>query len=185
MARKKWNLERLRSESSYWRSCILITAAHFDLFGWMGKQEKSSRALAAHFGGHAVGWETFLNALCGMGLMRKRGAKFSNSAFSLRHLSGAGATLLLPNYDAWNSWGGLNSILTTGKRPKTQKPFISDRAQAKRLLALWTPCPADCALSDREITPGRLPNSAGCRRRAGKFCRSFLPSLSSSSGNSC
>lgn len=134
MASKRWNLERLRGESSYWRSCILITAAHLDLFGWIGKLEKSPRAVAAHFGGHAVGWEMFLNALCGMGLMRKRGEKFANVPFSSRYLSGAGATLLLPNYDAWDIWGGLASNLITGKRPRTQKPFISDRAKAKRLL---------------------------------------------------
>jgi ubiquinone/menaquinone biosynthesis C-methylase UbiE len=158
MASKKWNVENLQSESSYWHSCILITAAHLDLFGWMGKQEKNSRSAAAHFGGHAVGWEIFLNALCGMGLMRKRGAKFSNSAFASRHLSGTGATLLLPNYDAWNSWGGLASSLITGNRPRTQKPFISDRAQAKRLL-----CALD--LHAQQIAPymiAKLPLS-GCR----------------------
>lgn len=134
MAGKRWNPEKLRNESSYWRSCILITAAHLDLFGWIGALEKSPRAAAAHFGGHAVGWEIFLNALCGMGLIRKRGEKFSNAPFSSRYLSGAGATLLLPDYDAWDIWGGLASILITGKRPRTQKPFISDRAKAKRLL---------------------------------------------------
>jgi SAM-dependent methyltransferase len=134
MASKRWNVERLRSESSYWRSCILITAAHLDLFGWMGKREKSARAVAARFGGHAVGWEIFLNALCAMGLIRKRGEKFSNAPFSSRYLRGTGATFLLPNYDAWDIWGGLASILITGKRPRTQKPFISDRTQAKRLL---------------------------------------------------
>lgn len=134
MASKRWNVERLRSESSYWRSCILITAAHLDLFGWIDKLEKSPGAVAAHFGGRAAGWEIFLNALCGMGLMRKRGEKFSNTPFSSRYLNGAGATLLLPNYDAWDIWGGLASILITGKRPRIQKPFISDRAQAKRLL---------------------------------------------------
>ena len=134
MATKRWNLENLASESSYWRSCMLITAAHLDLFGWIGKQEKSPRALAAHFGGEAAMWEIFLNALCGMGLMRKRAEKFANSAFSSRHLGGAGAALLLPNYDAWNSWGGLASSLITGTRPRIQKPFVADRAQAKRLL---------------------------------------------------
>jgi len=55
MPARAWNLKRLRTESSYWRSCILITAAHLDLFGWIGKQEKSPRALTAHFGGSAVG----------------------------------------------------------------------------------------------------------------------------------
>ena len=134
MASEKWNPERLRSESSYWRSCILITAAHLDLFGWIGKGEKSSTAVAAYFGGHALSWELFLNALCGMGLMRKRGEKFANSPFTSRHLSGDGATLLLPNYDAWEVWGGLASSLTTGNRPKSQKPFVTDQAKAKRLL---------------------------------------------------
>jgi SAM-dependent methyltransferase len=76
----------------------------------------------------------FLNALCGMGLMKKRGETFFNAPFSSRYLSGAEATFLLPGYDAWNTWGDLASILITGKRPRTQKPFISDRAKAKRLL---------------------------------------------------
>jgi SAM-dependent methyltransferase len=158
MASKRWNLERLRSESSYWRSCILITAAHLDLFGWIGKLEKSPRAVAAHFGGHAVGWEIFLNALCGMGLMRKCGEKFANVPFSSRYLSGAGATFLLPNYDAWHIWGELASILITAKRPSTQKPFISDRAKAKRLLL-------SLHLHAQQIAPylsEKLP-LAGCR----------------------
>jgi SAM-dependent methyltransferase len=135
MASNRWSLERLRSESSYWRACILITAAHLGLFSWIGKLKKNPRAVAAHFGGHAAAWEIFLNALCAMDLLRKDGEKFFNAAFSLRHLSGgAGATLLLPNYDAWEVWGGLASVLITGKRPRIQKPFISDRAKAKRLL---------------------------------------------------
>ena len=181
MASKRWNLERLRSESSYWRSCVLITAAHLDLFGWIGKLEKSPRAVAAHFGGHAVGWEMFLNALCGMGLMRKRGEKFSNAPFSSRHLSGVGATFLLPDYDAWDIWGGLASILITGKRPRTQKPFISDRAKAKRLLR-------GLHLHAQQIAPyliEKLPLT-GCRTLldiggglgtfAAAFCR-FYPRL--------
>ena len=134
MPGRAWNLKRLRSESGYWRSCILITAAHLDLFGWIGKQEKSPRALAAHFGGSAAGWEIFLNALCSMGLLRKRGGKYANGAFAARCLSRGGATSLLPAYDAWNIWGGLAAALTLGKRPAMQRPFVSDRSQAERLL---------------------------------------------------
>ena len=43
--------------------------------------KKVPRAVAAHFGGHEVGWEIFLNALCAMGLMRKRGVKFCQCSF--------------------------------------------------------------------------------------------------------
>ena len=134
MPARVWNLRRLRSESNYWRSAMLLTAAHLDLFGWLGKREKSSRAIATHFGGSPSGWEIFLNALCGMGLMRKHGDKYANSVFAVRCLSRAGATSLLPPYDAWNIWGGLASALTLGKRPAMQQPFVSDRSKAERLL---------------------------------------------------
>jgi hypothetical protein len=100
MPARAWNLKRLRTESSYWRSAILVTAAHLDLFGWIGKQEKSPRALTAHFGGSAVGWEIFLNALCSMGLMQKRGAKYVNGTFAARCLQPRRRDFLLPNYDA-------------------------------------------------------------------------------------
>lgn len=146
MPAKKWNLQRLRSESSYWRSCILITAAHFDLFGWIGQRERSLKALAAHLGGSPAGWQIFLNALCAMGLMRKRGEKYANSPFASRYLSRGGATFLLPDYDAWDAWGGLASILTGDTRPMIQKPFFSDQRKAKRLLH-------SLDLDGREIAP--------------------------------
>jgi precorrin-6B methylase 2 len=134
MPGRGWNRERLRSESSYWRSCILTAAGHLDLFDWIGRRKKSSRELAAHFGGSAAGWEIFLNALCGMGLLRKSGDQYTNGAFAARCLTRGGATSLLPAYDAWNAWGRLASALITGKRPAIQKPFVSDRFKAERLL---------------------------------------------------
>ena len=146
MRDKKWNLERLRSESSYWRSCILITAAHLDLFGWIGKQEKNPKALAAHFGGSTSGWEIFLNALCAMGLMRRHRDKFANRAFAAHTLTRGGTAFLLPAYDAWDNWGGLASALIAGKRPGLQKPFVSDRTKAGRLLH-------SLDLDAREIAP--------------------------------
>ena len=158
VAGNKWDLKRLRGESSYWRSCILITAAHLDLFSWIGKRGKAPAALAAHFGGSPEGWEIFLNALCGMGLMRKRGAKYANTPFSWRNLSHGGATSLLPDYDAWEIWGKLASALTTGKRPIIQKPFFSHQKKAERLLRALH-------LHGQEIAPyliEKLPLS-GCR----------------------
>jgi precorrin-6B methylase 2 len=134
MFRRGWNLQRLRSESSYWRSCILIVAGHLDLFDWLGRRNKSSRDLAAHFGGNAAGWEIFLDALCGMDLMRKHGDRYANGVFAARYLTAGGAISLLTAYDAWNIWGGLATALTTGKRPAMQKPFVSDRRKAERLL---------------------------------------------------
>ncbi len=134
MSVKKWSPQRLRSESSFWRSCMLLTAAHLDLFAWIGKREKKPTALAAHFGGNPESWEIFLNALCAMGLLRKRGVKYANSAFSSSHLAYRGAAYLLPEHDAWKTWGGLASALRAGKRPDIQRPFFSDRKETERLL---------------------------------------------------
>jgi precorrin-6B methylase 2 len=136
----------LRSESSYWRSCILIAAAHLDLFAWIGKQKKTLKALSSHFGGSAAGWEIFLNALCGMGLMRKRGDHYANGAFAVRCLARDDASFLLSGHDAWQSWGGLAAVLVAGERPKTQEPFESDRKKAERLLR-------SLDLDAREIAP--------------------------------
>lgn len=135
MASTTWNLERLRREGNYWRSRVLITAAHLDLFSWIGKGEKSFGDIASHFGGDPAGWEIFLNSLCGMGLIRKRGKRYANSRFSLSYLSCGRAAFLLPAHNDWNIWGKLPRLLTTGKRPKVQEPFFTDRKRTERLLS--------------------------------------------------
>ena len=129
-----WHLARLRSESNYWRSSVLNTAAHLDLFRWIGTREKTAAAAARSYGGNASGWEIFLNALCAMKLLRKRGATYGNTSFAVRCLAGDAASLLLPSYDAWNDWGELAYHLKNGLRPKIHKPFISDPKAAARLL---------------------------------------------------
>lgn len=181
MPANPWNLKRLLSESSYWHSCILLTAAHLELFDWIGKREKTPSALAAHFGGSDAGWEIFLDALCGMALLRKRGQRYANTPVSARYLSGGAGTFLLPGYDAWEAWGGLASALITGKRPAIQKPFFSDRRKAERLLKALD-------LHAREIAPyliNKLPLSrcrtlldvgGGLGTYAIAFCR-FYPRL--------
>lgn len=161
MPGKQWNLRRLLSESSYWRSCILITAAHLDLFDWIGKREKTASALTAHFGGSQVGWEIFLNALCGMGLLRKRGERYANTVVSARYLSRSAATFLLPGYDAWEVWSGLASVLMTGERPTIQKPFFSEDRKAERLLQ-------GLDLHARQIAPYLI------RKLPLKSCRTLL-----------
>ncbi|HEU4344864.1 MAG TPA: methyltransferase [Candidatus Binatia bacterium] len=134
MPGKRWTVARLHSETCYWRSCILLTAARLDLFEFIGTRGKTPAAVAARFGGHAAGWEVFLNALCGMGLLRERRRTYRNSAFAARHLNHRAAVRLWPSYDGLRRWNGLAAALTSGKRPDRQIPFASNRRQAKRLL---------------------------------------------------
>ena len=130
----KWSIERLQNESSYWHAAILLTATHLDLFRWFGRRKLNADVVAARFGGDQESWESFLNALSGIGLMRKQAERYSTTAFAVRHLTGDRRTLLMPGYDAWNAWGKLAIILTTAKRPKAQEPFATDRTQSSRLL---------------------------------------------------
>jgi SAM-dependent methyltransferase len=148
---KRWTVERLQSESSYWRSCILLTAARLDLFDFVGARGRSPAALAAHYGGDPTGWEIFLNALCAMGLLRQRRRTYRNSAFAARYLNHAAAVRLWPSYDGLNRWSGLASALTSRKRPDRQLPFLSDRNQAWRLLH-------SLDLDARAIAPHLLKN---------------------------
>jgi SAM-dependent methyltransferase len=134
MPASKWTRERLRDESNYWRARILIAAGRLGLFARIGKRGKSPSALASRLGGSSAGWEIFLDALCAQGLLRKRRRKYANTSFAARYLTGEEASFLLPADDAWEDWGGLPGALRTGRRPKVQKPFASDRAKAERLL---------------------------------------------------
>ena len=184
MPGRAWNLKRLRSESGYWRSCILITAAHLDLFGWIGKQEKSPRALTAHFGGSAAGWEIFLNAPAAWVYCESAAASMP-MVLSLPVVSAGAARFLLPAYDAWNIWGGLAAALTLGKRPAMQRPFVSDRSKRSGCFIVWMSTLGDRNLSYQEIAVEPLENTVGCRRRAGKFFRCVLSALSESASDPC
>ena len=146
MPDKRWTVERLHSESCYWRSCILLTAARLDLFDFIGTRGKAPAALAAHFGGDRAGWEIFLKALCAMGLLRRRRQTYSNTAFAARHLDHRAAVRLWPDYDALRQWAGLASALLSGARPARQIPFASNRRQAQQLLS-------SLDLDAREIAP--------------------------------
>ena len=134
MPGNKWTVEQLHDETRYWRACILLTAARLDLFEFIGARETKPSGFAAHYGGDPAGWEIFLNALCGMGLLRRRGQAYRNTAFSARHLDHDVTVRLSPAYDGLRRWSNLASALRSGKRPDQQVPFETNRGQARQLL---------------------------------------------------
>jgi SAM-dependent methyltransferase len=131
---KQWTPQRLRSAGSYWQARILATAAHLELFDWLGKRARGARAATKYFGGTQEGWKTFLDALSAMGLLKKRVKSYENSSFTLRYLCSGKGSFLLSDYDAWDVWGKLPAFLISGKRPKISQPFFTDREQTERLL---------------------------------------------------
>src|SRR5918999_970594 len=134
MPGNKWSVEQLHGETSYWRACILLTAARLDLFEFIDARQKTAADFAAHYGGDPTGWEVYLNALCAMGLLRQRRRTYRNTAFSARHLDDIAAVRLWRRYDGLRQWSSLASALTSGKRPDQQVPFTTNRRQARELL---------------------------------------------------
>ena len=181
---KQWTPQRLRSAGSYWQARILATAAHLELFDWLGKRARGAKAATNHFGGTQEGWKTFLDALSAMGLLKKRIMSYENSSFTLRYLCSGKGSFLLSDYDAWDVWGRLPVFLTSGKRPKISQPFFTDREQTERLLqSLDQDAREDCALPDGAATIKPLENPPRCRRRSRELCYCVLPSVSSTSGD--
>jgi SAM-dependent methyltransferase len=127
-------LQELRSIGCYWRARIVGTAFHLQLFEWLGTRAKTAGAISSRFGGKPQDWEIFLNALAALKLLRRRGNRYENSGFVARTLRAQTASFLLPDFDAWNLWGRLPDILTSGNRPRIAQPFFTDRAKAERLL---------------------------------------------------
>ena len=134
MPPRKWTVEQVHGEVSYWRACVLLAAARLDLFEFIGAREKTPAGFTSHYRGDPALWEIYLNALCGMGLLRRRGRAYRNSAFSARHLDHEAAVRLWPSYDGQRRWSNLAAALKSGKRPHRQIPFTTDRRRARRLL---------------------------------------------------
>ena len=146
MAAKKGTVRQRRSETSYWRAGILKTAARLDLFDFLGAARKTAAALAAHYGGVPGDWEIFLNALCGMGLLRERRRIYRKSSLGALQRAKRAILRLCPGGGGLGRWSGLAAILTSGKRPGGQVPFTTDRKQAEKLLQ-------SLARDAREIAP--------------------------------
>ena len=131
---KQWTPQRLRSAGNYCQARILGTAVHLDIFDWLGKRARSPRAATSRFGGTSQGWMIFFDALSAMGLLEKQAARYQNASCTLRYLCSGKGSFLLSNHDAWNLWGKLPDFLSSGKRPKTARPFFTDRKRTERLL---------------------------------------------------
>lgn len=174
----RWSLEGIRTEANYWQARILSTAVDLDLFTWIAGDQKTPEAFASHAGGRAQVWEIFLDALCGLGLLRKRRGRYRNSSFALRRLTGGKASFLLPHHDDWNAWERLPALLRSGRRPRAVLPFQTDRRKTERLLLALHDDAKKIApyLFDRvDFRRSRrlLDIGGGCGTFAVAFCRRY------------
>lgn len=136
--RPRRDLKSLVEPGAHWRHKIVITAARLDLFSLLAQGPQDAAAVAAHYRGDARAFEVFLNALAGIGLLKKRQGRFSNSAFAGRRLAhgapGYQGDQLVVDDMFWDTWGRLEETLRSGKPALPESIFRANPEAARRLL---------------------------------------------------
>jgi len=115
---------------AFQRSRVLLTAYELDLFTTVGVGAKSSSEVAAAIGTDARATDRLMNALCAMGLMRKKGNKFSNSPTASRFLvqdSPEFMSGLMHTVYLWNTWSTLTQAVRQGTAVSSRR--VNDRGE--------------------------------------------------------
>jgi SAM-dependent methyltransferase len=108
-------------EVIFWRSRVILTGAELDVFTRLDGAPATASALAAAMGSDARATERLLDALTGIGLLKKQEGVFTLSDRG-RYLSSRHPETVLPmilhDNDLWRSWSRLTEVVLTG-RPAT------------------------------------------------------------------
>jgi len=104
--------------SSFQKSKVLFTAIELGLFDAFGDESMAAAELADRLNTDAHSTDRLLNALCGLGLISKKGALYSNSEASKKHLvSGSNEFIgsMVHVNNLWESWSKLTECIKLGK----------------------------------------------------------------------
>lgn len=103
--------------SGFWTSRVLLTANNFGIFDHL-PTARTAEEVAGLIGADARGTEILLNALTGMGLLRKKSGEFRNSAVASRFLVKGSPCYqgdIMRHADTlWKNWSSLDEVVKTG-----------------------------------------------------------------------
>ncbi len=105
-------------------SRILLTAFELDLFTYLDKHLLTSEQLAVELNCNSKSLERLLNALVGLGLLRKVKNKFYNTEAASNYLVKGKNDFLGNLYhtnDLWRSWSNLTDVVKSGKKETNKK----------------------------------------------------------------
>lgn len=109
----------LRINNAYWRSSILHAAVRLGIFSALAGDELSAQDVASRCGTDARATEVLLVALLGLGLVEKRGSRYSNGPTAGRYLVPGEPDYLgdLVGFLAsmWSNWGRLAEVVRSGR----------------------------------------------------------------------
>jgi 2-polyprenyl-3-methyl-5-hydroxy-6-metoxy-1,4-benzoquinol methylase/DNA-binding MarR family transcriptional regulator len=119
-----------RLSGGYQSARVLITANNFRVFDFL-EQEQTAGALARKIKADRRAVEILLDALTGMGLLKKNKGRYKNRPIASRLLvSGKKyyqGDIISHSAMLWDRWAGLDSVLKTGKpslSPRNHTAFI-------------------------------------------------------------
>lgn len=135
------NLDTIRDlMHGYWRSAILFTAVHYDIFGWLGKKGMGPGIVARKARISERGSAILLDALAVMGLLRKSKGKYYNTPLSSQFLvPGASSYLgdsIKHNKGLWKLWTDLDEAVATGRGVREQLGQRSEAETVNFILAM-------------------------------------------------
>ncbi len=120
----------------FWSSRVVLTAVEFGVFTELAGGPLSAQGMIERFGWHERAAASFLDALVGMGLLRRdRAGLYSNSRQAGLFLDRArpsyiGGLMELSSKRLYDLWSGLGDLLRTGrpeaKEEQEENEFFSD-----------------------------------------------------------
>jgi 2-polyprenyl-3-methyl-5-hydroxy-6-metoxy-1,4-benzoquinol methylase len=134
---------------------VLLTAYELDLFTAVGEGNKLSNEVAAAIGTDVRATDRLMNALCAMGLMTKRGGRFSNSPATSRLLvrnSPEFQAGLMHTVHLWNTWSTLTQAVSQGTAVGSRR--LNDRVE--QWLTAFIAAMHDRALKQAPAVVGQL-----------------------------
>lgn len=121
--------EHLREmATAFQRSRVLLTAYELGVFSALGDGTKSAAEVASELGSDERATDRLMNALCALGLLRKKGGRFSNSAAAARYLVRGKPEYmagLMHTVHLWDSWSTLTEAVRKGGT--VSSPAIQER----------------------------------------------------------
>ncbi len=114
----------------FWSSRVLLTANNFRVFDYLTSPKTAlETAKARKTDPRAM--EIMLDALTGLGLLRKSGGKYRNTPLAMRFLVQGGRYYqgdIIRHADVlWQNWSGLDEVVKTGspsRRAREHESFI-------------------------------------------------------------
>jgi precorrin-6B methylase 2 len=117
---------------------VILSAFELGFFTALGDGERSAREVAARTGAEERAAERLLNALCALGLARKRGGRFRNAPLARRRLvAGRAGYLAGLGHTAaqWRSWGALSEAVRRGRAPSPRPAALGDGVRRRGFIA--------------------------------------------------